>query len=71
MLKLMAIVISIFLIFLIFLRLPKESVGLESFATNSNLFGSPSSAERLLTNLTVICISLYFGIAVLLNLTNN
>jgi len=71
MLNLAAIILSIFLIFIIFLRLPKESVGLESFATKSNLLGSPSSAERFLTILTVICIILYFGIAIQLNLLNN
>ena len=70
MLQLSAIVLSVFLIFLIFLRLPQESVGLESFETANNLFGSPKSAERFLNILTVICIILYFGIAIQLNLAS-
>jgi preprotein translocase subunit SecG len=63
--------ISIFLIIIIFLRIPQENVGLASFATKSNLLGSPSSAQRFLNILTVIGILIYFGIAIQLNLLNN
>jgi protein translocase SecG subunit len=68
MLKLIGACISLFLIGIIFLRIPKESVGLASFASTSNLLGSPSSAQRFLNILTVVCILLYFGIAIQLNL---
>jgi preprotein translocase subunit SecG len=71
MLKLIGAFISIFLIVIIFLLIPQENVGLASFATKSNLLGSPSSAQRLLNILTIIGILIYFGIAIQLNLLNN
>ena len=70
MLKLMGIFISLFLIGIIFLRIPQESVGLASFATKSSLLGSPSSAQRFLNVLTAIGILVYLGIALKLNLLN-
>jgi protein translocase SecG subunit len=66
MLNLIWIILSIFLITIIFLRAPQNS-GLASFATKSNLLGSPSSAERTLNNLTIIAITLYLFIAIELN----
>ena len=60
--------INIFLILIIFLRIPQENVGLASFANKSNLLGSPSSARRFLNILTGIGILLYLGIAIQLNL---
>ena len=66
MLNLIWIVLSIFLITIIFLRAPQNS-GLASFATKSNLLGSPSSAERTLNNLTIIAITLYLFVAIELN----
>jgi protein translocase SecG subunit len=66
MLNLLWLLLSIFLIFIIFLRAPQNS-GLASFATKSNLLGSPSSAERFLNNLTAISIVLYLLIAIQLN----
>jgi preprotein translocase subunit SecG len=59
--------IHIFLIGIIFLRIPKENVGLASFTSSSNLLGSPSSAERFLNILTGIGILIYLGIAIQLN----
>ena len=66
MLNLLWLLLSIFLIFIIFLRAPQNS-GLASFATKCNLLGSPSSAERFLNNLTAISIVLYLLIAIQLN----
>ena len=66
MLNLLWLLLSIFLIFIIFLRAPQNS-GLASFATKSNLLGPPSSAERFLNNLTAISIVLYLLIAIQLN----
>ena len=66
MLNVLWIVLSLFLIVIIFLRAPQNS-GLASFATKSNLLGSPSSAERTLNNLTIIAITLYLFIAIELN----
>lgn len=67
MLKLIAFLISGLLIIIIFLRMPQESIGLSSFATKSDLLGSPSSAERSLNILTTFGILIYFGIAIKLN----
>ena len=69
MLKLIMVIVSILLIIIIFLRTPQENVGLSSFATKSDILGSPSSAERLLNILTAFGILIYFGIALTLNLT--
>ena len=71
MLKLIGAFVSLFLIIIIFLRIPQENVGLASFATKSNLLGSPSSAQRFLNILTAISILIYFGIAIQLNLLNS
>jgi len=51
MLNLLWLLLSLFLIVIIFLRAPQSS-GLASFATKSSLLGSPSSAERTLNNVT-------------------
>ena len=69
MLKLIGFIVSILLIIIIFLRTPKDNVGLSSFATKSDILGSPSSAERFLNILTAFGILIYFGIALTLNLT--
>ena len=71
MLKILGICISLFLIGIIFLRIPQENVGLTSFATKSNLLGSPSSAQRFLNILTIVGICIYLGIAFQINLLNN
>ena len=70
MLKLLGTLVSLFLIGIIFLRIPQENIGLTSFANKSNLLGSPRSAQRFLNILTGIGILIYFGIAVKLNLVN-
>ena len=70
MLKIFGVLISLFLIVIIFLRIPQENVGLASFASKSNILGSPSSAQRFLNILTVVGIIIYFGIAIQLNLMN-
>ena len=68
MLKLIGFIVSLLLIIIIFLRTPQENVGLSSFATKSEILGSPSSAERFLNVLTVFGIFIYFGIALTFNL---
>jgi protein translocase SecG subunit len=69
MLNLLWVILSLFLIIIIFLRAPQNS-GLASFATKSNLLGSPSSAERTLNNLTLIAIAAYLLVAIELNFNN-
>ena len=71
MLKLIVVITNIFLIVIIFLRMPQESAGLASFATKSNLLGSPSSAQRFLNILTGLGILVYLVIAIQFNLLNN
>jgi preprotein translocase subunit SecG len=68
MLKLFEFLVSLFLIIIIFLRIPQENVGLASFATKTDLLGSPSSAQRSLNIFTGIGILIYFAIAIQLNL---
>lgn len=67
MIKLFAFLISIFLIVIIFLRIPQESVGLASFATKNDLLGSPSSAERSLNIFTAFGILIYVLLAIQMN----
>lgn len=67
MLKLLAL--SIFLITIIVLRIPKENEGLASFASKSTVLGSPSSAQKSLNILTAFGILLYFILAIAANLT--
>ena len=69
MLKLFWLLLSGFLIFVVFLRTPQNN-GLASFATKSSLLGSPSSAERFLNNLTIILIITYLVLAIILNFNN-
>nr|YP_009497753.1 preprotein translocase SecG subunit [Acanthoceras zachariasii]AWT40466.1 preprotein translocase SecG subunit [Acanthoceras zachariasii] len=69
MLNVIWLLLSCFLIFIIFLRAPQSS-GLSSFATKTNILGSPSSAERFLNNLTAIAIFAYVLIAIQLNFNN-
>jgi preprotein translocase subunit SecG len=71
MLKPIGFLISLFLIVIIFLRIPQENVGLASFATKTDLLGSPSSAQRSLNILTAFGILIYFGVAIQLNIINN
>ena len=70
MLKLVWFLVSLLLIVIIFLRTPQENVGLSSFATKSDILGSPSSAERSLNIITIFGIFIYFGIALTFNLTS-
>ena len=70
MLKIIGFLISFVLIIIIFLRTPQESSGLASFASKSNLLGSPGSAERSLNVITVIAILIYFSIAIKLNISS-
>lgn len=69
MLKILWLLLSGFLIFIIFLRAPQNG-GLASFANKSDLLGSPSSAERFLNNLTAISIIAYLALAIILNINN-
>nr|YP_009496351.1 preprotein translocase SecG subunit [Attheya longicornis]AWT39064.1 preprotein translocase SecG subunit [Attheya longicornis] len=68
MLKIIWGFVSLFLVVAIFLRAPQNK-GLASFATKSNILGSPSSAERFLNNLTAFGILAYFVLAIQLNLS--
>lgn len=71
MLRIIGAFVSLVLILIIIVRIPKESVGLASFANQSNLLGSPSSAERSLNIFTITMIFFYLAIAFQLNLSSN
>jgi preprotein translocase subunit SecG len=71
MLKQLWLLISLFLIVIIFLRMPQETIGLSSFANKSDLLGSPSSAQRSLNILTAFGILVYFIFALNFNLQMN
>ena len=71
MLTILGIFTSLFVIVLILVRTPQDSVGLSSFANSSDLLGSPGSAQRILDIITVSCIILYFLIAFQLNIQTN
>jgi protein translocase SecG subunit len=66
MLKFIWLIFNIFLILLILARTPNNG-GLESFATKSNLLGSPNSTEKFLNNMTWFLIASYFGLAIKFN----
>jgi len=68
MLKFVWLILNIFLILIIFIRIPNNS-GLSSFATKSNLLGSPNSAEKTLNKLTWGLIFGYFILAIKFNLS--
>ena len=61
--------LSGFLIFIVFIRTPQNN-GLASFATKTNILGSPSSAERFLNNLTAVGIFIYLFLAIQFNFSN-
>ena len=69
MIKFIWLLLSLILIILILTRTPKNS-GLESFATKSNLLGSPNSAEKLLNQFTWFLIASYFIFGIAFNFTN-
>ena len=69
MLKILWLCLSIFLIFIIFLRTPQNE-GLSSFTNKNNMLGSPSSTEKFLNNLTVLGIIIYIIAAIQINFNN-
>ena len=68
MLKNLWLFISLFLILIIFLRMPQETVGLTSFANKSDILGSPNSAQKTLNYITAILVFIYVLMAIVLNL---
>ena len=69
MLKLFWILVSFFIIIIILARLPEQSAGLASFATKSDILGSPVSAKRYLNIVTALAILIYVSLAVIFNLS--
>ena len=59
MLKILWGLMSLFLILIIFLRMPQENIGLSSFANKSDIFGSPSSTQRTLNYITGVSVLVY------------
>ena len=52
-LKVIWLILSFFLVFIIYLRVPRNQ-GLTSFTTKSDLLGSPNSTEKFLNNFTIL-----------------
>ena len=68
MLKSLWYILSFLLILIIFLRTPKESKGLSSTVINSNVFGTPTSADQNLNYFIGIIVICYLGL--IFNLKN-
>ncbi len=68
MLKVYGFIIRIFLIFIVFIRIPEDSAGLSSFPPKSGILNSPRSVRRFLDILTSLEIFLYLSLAFKLNL---
>ena len=66
MIKIIWLILNLFLIILILIRTPNNA-GLDSFATKSNLLGSPTSTEKFLNNMTWLFIISYFILAMRFN----
>lgn len=67
MLNQLTILTNLFLIFIIFWRMPQRNIGLSSFANKSDLLGSPTSAQKSLNILTGIAIFFYLVFAIISN----
>nr|YP_009495824.1 preprotein translocase SecG subunit [Plagiogramma staurophorum]AWT38263.1 preprotein translocase SecG subunit [Plagiogramma staurophorum] len=68
MLKQVWVLTSLFIIFIIFWRMPQQNIGLSSFANKSDLLGSPTSAQKYLNLITGVSILIYFIFAVRFNI---
>lgn len=66
-LKFVVYPISLFLVIIIFFRMPEETTGLTSFALRNTILGSPSLARRNLNFFTWVGIFIYLNIAFQLN----
>ena len=62
------LILSLGLIFAIFLRLSDKDTGLSSLATKTDILGFQSSAQKSLDYLTIIGVIGYLLIAFILNL---
>jgi len=69
MIKILWFILNIAIILLIFIRTPNNG-GLASFATKSDILGSPNSAEKFLNNLTWALIIGYFSLAISFSINN-
>lgn len=68
MLKILGFITRVFLIFVIFIRVPEDSAGLAGFSSKTGFLGSPRSARRLIDLATAAAIIVYLIIALKLNL---
>ena len=63
MLRIFWLFISLFLILIIFLNMPKELTGLSGFMDKSKFFNSPSSSGQFLNNMIGFFTIIYIVIA--------
>lgn len=68
MLKQLWLVLSLFLVFIIFLRMPQDTIGLSSFANKSDILGSPGSTQKSLNYITAVGVFVYFILALVFNI---
>lgn len=64
-------ILSLFLIVIIFLRLPPENNGLSNFMGNNNVFGAPTSTEQTLNSIIIVLIICYLILAFYINIQGN
>nr|YP_010537672.1 Preprotein translocase SecG subunit [Tenuicylindrus belgicus]UYC31589.1 Preprotein translocase SecG subunit [Tenuicylindrus belgicus] len=69
MLKAFWLIISILLIILIIIRIP-QNTGLGSISQQTNFLGSPTTARKILDNLTWLLIISYIVLAAFFNIQN-
>ena len=67
MLKIFWLFISLFLISIIFLNMPKELTGLSGFMDKSRFFNSPSKSRQFVNNTIGFLTIAFLGLAVYLN----
>lgn len=70
MLKILGTIVSLFLIFIIFVRIPEDSEGLAGFSAQTGFLGSPRSARKFIDLVIAASIILYLIIAFKLNLAS-
>lgn len=65
--------LSIFLIFIILVKMPQDTIGLSTFTfTNkTDILGSPTSIQESFNYIILICVLLYFGLAFFLDVSEN
>jgi len=70
MVKTIWLIVSIVILLLIFLRVPKNNTGLSSFANKVIILGSSTQIQELLDYIIITLILIYFAFALYFNYNN-